>query len=76
MYIWQILKINLIYPQGKICIKNVCCVCHVLFLVGVGGEGEASINVYYSLMESMFNFDVVLSTLSDSTFAMILITKA
>lgn len=26
--------------------------------------------------ESMFNFDVVLSTMSDSTFGMILITKA
>lgn len=61
-------KINLIYPLGKICIKTVC-VFHVSFLVG-----KKKTSVWSSLMKSMFNFDVVLSKMSNSTFAMILIT--
>lgn len=54
------------------------CMCFFMFCFLLGGkkQQQTSVNVYYSLMESMFNFDVVLSTLSDSTFAMILITKA
>lgn len=39
-------------------------------------EKKTSQNVSDSLMKSMFNFDVVLSTMSDSTFTMILITEA
>lgn len=62
-------RINLIYPWGwkKIYIQNVC-VFHVSFLVVGWGWGKS--------LKSLFNFYVVLSTMSDYTFAMILIAKA
>lgn len=78
MYIWQILKINLIYPQGKTYIQNVCVV-HVSFLVGGGGQNKKKENLPKCLQftdENCFKFDVVLSVTSDSTFAMTIITKA
>lgn len=60
-------KFNLPMRVKKIYIQNVC-VFHVSFLVVGWGWGKS--------LKSLFNFYVVLSTMSDYTFAMILIAKA
>lgn len=51
--------------------KCMCFSCFISFW-----EKKPSQNVNNSLMKRMFNSDVVLSKMSDSTFAMILISKA
>lgn len=60
-------KFNLPMRGKKIYIQHVC-VFHVSFLVVGWGWGKS--------LKSLFNFYVVLSTMSDYTFAMILIAKA